>query len=285
MSAAAASPVNVPAQPIIPTEEIPAQLGPYLKIKGKFLNFFGVLYGIQSVLVLGVAWWIALTITELVCRATGWDPDRKFHDWVGKTWSRVNMIMGGCAPSTVTGRELLPPTGQAALFVSNHASWFDIPLVAQVIPNQFKFIAAFELRKLPLVGQQLMDGKHVLIDRSSRKGQLRSFKESVAYLKRGISIFAFPEGTRSRDGRLKPFKGGVFAMATKAGVPIVPLSICGTFSTYPSSAILPLLPNSKNLAVHVHPPIDSNGKTEEELEELTRSAIISKLPPESQPLP
>lgn len=120
---------------------------------------------------------------------------------------------------------------------------------AQIIPNQFKFIAAEELRGLPLVGQQLVDGKHVLIDRSTRRGQLKAFKESVAYLKRGISIFAFPEGTRSRDGKMIPFKGGVFSMALKADVPIVPISISGAFDTYPPSAILPLLPNSANLKV------------------------------------
>ena len=72
----------------------------------------------------------------------------------------------------------------------------------------------------------------------------------MGYLKRGISIFAFPEGTRSRDGRMIPFKGGVFAMALKANVPIVPISIRGAFDTYPPSAILPLLPNSDNLQAH-----------------------------------
>eukprot|EP00966_Prymnesium_polylepis_P061383 1424050-Prymnesium_polylepis.1 len=78
------------------------------------------------------------------------------------------MAVGGCAPSLVEGLENIPRTDQPALYVSNHASWFDIPLVAQVIPNSFKFIAAAELEKLPLVGQQLVDGKHVLIDRSTR---------------------------------------------------------------------------------------------------------------------
>ena len=115
------------------------------------------------------------------------------------------------------------PTHRAArrAQVSNHASWFDIPLVAQILLSQnFKFIAADELRGLPLVGQQLVDGKHVLIDRSTRRGQLRSYKESVAYLEEGIGIFAFPEGTRSRTGRMMDFKGGVFSMAMKAGVPL-----------------------------------------------------------------
>jgi len=256
---------------------LPEELGPYLTIKGKSINLFGALYGVQSVLILGSIWWLALTATEAFCKATGWDEDRSAHDWVGKTWSRVNMAVGGCAPSVVRGLDNIPPKEQPALYVSNHASWFDIPLVAQIIPNSFKFIAAAELRNLPLVGQQLTDGKHVLLDRSSRRGQLTSFKESVAYLKRGISIFAFPEGTRSRNGQMMEFKGGVFSMAVKAGVPIVPISISGAYETYPSSAALPLLPNSENLKVVIHPPIAVDGKSEEELSELTRTAISSAL--------
>tara|TARA_B110001452_G_scaffold267217_1_gene276226 strand:- start:1642 stop:2667 length:1026 start_codon:yes stop_codon:yes gene_type:complete len=158
---------------------LPEELGPYLTIKGKSVNPFGALYGVQSVLFLGSLWWLALSLTETVCEATGWDEDREFHDWVGKTWSKVNMAVGGCAPSVVSGQENVPPKGQAALFVSNHASWFDIPLVAQCIPNHFKFMAAEELRNLPLVGQQLRDGKHILIDRTSRRDQLKAFKGSV----------------------------------------------------------------------------------------------------------
>ena len=74
-------------------------------------------------------------------------------------------------------------------------------------------------------------------------------------------------------------------MATKAGVPIVPITITGAYETYPSSAILPLLPNGENLKVHIHPMINGEGKTEAEIEELTRNAIMSLLPPENLPLP
>lgn len=329
---------------------LPEELGPYLTIKGKSVNPFGALYGVQSVLFLGSLWWLALTLTEAVCEATGWDEDREFHDWVGKTWSRVNMAVGGCAPSVVSGQENLLPKGQAALYVSNHASWFDIPLVAQCIPNHFKFMAAEELRNLPLVGQQLRDGKHIMIDRSSRRDQLKAFKASVRATpklrpqssprKTCWLTFAHPR-LRSRrwstssvaspslrsprapahamagscpsraeclrelpDGQTHaPARAACPArarsahaprqyvrtthgrMATKAGVPIVPITITGAYETYPSSAILPLLPNGENLKVHIHPMIQTDGKTEAELEELTRNAIVSLLPPENLPLP
>ena len=126
------------------------------------------------------------------------------------------MWVGRCGPKVIDGTEHLPPRGKAALLVSNHNSWFDIPMIAQAVPNPFKYLAAAELKTLPLVGQQLAHGNHVLIDRSTKRGRFRAFKESVAYLQRGVSIMAFPEGTRSHDGTMQPFKGGVFSMALKA---------------------------------------------------------------------
>ena len=126
------------------------------------------------------------------------------------------MWVGRCGLKVIDGTEHLPPRGKAALLVSNHNSWFDIPMIAQAVPNPFKYLAAAELKTLPLVGQQLAHGNHVLIDRSTKRGRFRAFKESVAYLQRGISIMAFPEGTRSHDGTMQPFKGGVFSMALKA---------------------------------------------------------------------
>jgi len=254
------------------------QLGPHLSYKGKVLNWFGALY-ISQALFWAVFWSLSMSLSRAASAISNWDPKRTFFDHTGKLWSYWNMKVGGCAPALVTGLEHVPSEGQPVVFAANHASWFDIPLVAQCIPSTFKFVASESLKKLPLIGQQLLGGKHVLIDRRSRKSQYRSFKESVGWLKEGVSIMAFPEGTRSRDGRMaKKFKGGVFAMATKTQVPIVPISIVGAFSTFPPEALMPYGPKGRDLAVHFHPPIETAGRTDEELSELTRAAIASKLP-------
>ena len=257
------------------------QLGPHISFSGKVLNWFGALYVIQA-LTWAVFWTGFMTLARAISSISSWDQKRKIYDASGKLWSYWNMKVGSCAPHTVTGLEHVPPEGSPVVFAANHASWFDIPLIAQCIPSTFKFVASESLKKLPLIGQQLLGGKHVLIDRRSRKSQLRSFKESCAWLNDGVSIMAFPEGTRSRDGRLaKKFKGGVFAMATKTGVPIVPISLVGTFSTFPPEALMPYGPKGKDLAVHFHPPIETTGELEPgELEDLTRKAIASKLPPD-----
>ena len=167
-----------------------------------------------------------------------------------------------------------------------HASLTTLPLgvvspppLLQFVPTTFKFVASASLKKLPLIGQQLLGGKHVLLDRKTRKGQLHGFKASIDWLKKGVQIMAFPEGTRTKTGRMGKFKGGTFAMSTKTGAPIIPISLVGTFAMYPPEVMLPLRP-ARDLEIHVHPPIHPEGKTEAELEQLCREAIASKLPPE-----
>ncbi len=96
---------------------------------------------------------------------------------------------------------------------------------------------------------------------------------------------AFPEGKRSIDGRLMDFKGGIFSMAVKAKVPIVPISVSNTHAVMPSNALLPVQSGAGKLHVHVHSPIDVEGKSEDELAELVRTALLSKIPLDQHPMP
>ena len=95
---------------------------------------------------------------------------------------------------------------------------------------------------------------------------------------------AFPEGQRSKDGHLMDFKGGLFAMAAKTNVPIVPITLSHTHSVMPSNALFPVQPGSGKLHVHVHEAIDTSGKTEEELVALVRESFLKTLPLEQHPL-
>lgn len=123
-----------------------------------------------------------------------------------------------------------------------------------------------------------------MIDREDRKSQLRTFKEGVQWLKDGVPLMAFPEGKRSHDGRLMPFKGGIFSMAVKAGVPIVPISISNAHAIMPSAALFPVQKGKGKLHIHVHPPISIEGKSENELADLVKVALLSKMPLEQHPL-
>jgi 1-acyl-sn-glycerol-3-phosphate acyltransferase len=124
-----------------------------------------------------------------------------------------------------------------------------------------------------------------LIDRDDRKSQLRTFKESIAWLQKGVPIMAFPEGMRSRDGRLMEFKKGLFSLAVKANVPIVPITLCHTHAIMPTYSFFPVQGGRGKVHAHVGDPIYPMGKTEMELEQLVRNEFLAHLPPDQLPLP
>lgn len=93
-----------------------------------------------------------------------------------------------------------------------------------------------------------------------------------------MSLIAFPEGRRSDDGRLLDFKGGLFALAVKTKVPIIPITLAHTHAVMPSNSLFPVQPGSGKLHIHVHTPIDPEGKTDKELEELVKETFLSTLP-------
>lgn len=95
---------------------------------------------------------------------------------------------------------------------------------------------------------------------------------------------AFPEGQRSKDGHLMDFKGGLFLMASKTGVPIIPLTVSHTHAVMPSNSLFPVQTGSGKLHVHVHEAIDTTGKSEAEMEALVRAAFLKTLPLEQHPL-
>ena len=160
----------------------------------------------------------------------------------------------------------------------------DIPVLCTVLDPVFKFIAKGELAKVPCIGTQLSGGEHIMIDRDDRKSQLRTFKETISWLRKGVPIMAFPEGQRSYDGRLMDFKGGLFLAAVKTGVPIVPITISHAHAVMPSNSFFPVQSGRGKLHVHVHDQIDTAGKNEDELVEAVRSAFISTLPAEQHPI-
>lgn len=123
-----------------------------------------------------------------------------------------------------------------------------------------------------------------MIDRDDRRSQLKTFKDGIGWLKKGVPIMAFPEGKRSPDGRLMEFKGGLFSMAIKTKVPIIPITIRHANSVMPGNALFPVQTGRGKLHVHVHDSISTEGKTDEELVELVREAFLSTLPFNQHPI-
>lgn len=149
--------------------------------------------------------------------------DQKAREWMGDL-----LKLAGCKV-TVEGLENVPKD-RAVLFVSNHQSNFDIPLMLTQVPGKKGFIAKIETLKLPIIRDWMRYMNCVFMDRADIRKQVKSISEGVQILKSGHSMVLFPEGTRSPDGVLLEFKPGGMKLATKSGVPIVPVAIDGSMN-------------------------------------------------------
>lgn len=170
------------------------------------------------------------------------------------------------------------------MYVPNHCSFLDIFVLSAYMPRRFKYISKIEILRIPLIGWAMGFAKHIAISRMDRASQLKTLKDAIETLKDGNSLVTFPEGTRSKDGRVAEFKKGPFTMASRAGVRIVPISIVGTHLFQPPGAFVPYA-SPRGVRVVIHPPIDAPAeKKESESLEAARKAVISGLPPSMHPL-
>jgi 1-acyl-sn-glycerol-3-phosphate acyltransferase len=169
------------------------------------------------------------------------------------------------------------PAHTACIFMSNHVSNLDPPALIPRIPGRTSAFVKSSLMKIPVLGYGMKLGDFVPVDRD---GRVESAKESVAVarrvLEKGIHITTFVEGTRSRDGRLLPFKKGPFYLAMEAGAPCVPVSIHGTENMMAKGSMR-VRPGTAYITFHQ--PLDpARFSTREELMEAVRAAIASALP-------
>ncbi len=158
------------------------------------------------------------------------DSSGHFAHWCARTWSRLILVTTGVRV-TVDGLERLEP-GRTYVFVSNHQSIYDIPILFWSLPYQLRIIAKESLGDFPFLGWHLRRTGHMLVDRR-RPDRARIFGWASRLTSNGLSLIVFPEGTRSRDGRVARFKGGGFLLALQAGLPVVSMGGCTTRRTRP----------------------------------------------------
>lgn len=183
----------------------------------------------------------------------------------------------------VEGVENIPPG--ACVFVANHASYVDPPAVVRAIPRRIAILAKKSLFRLPVVGWAFRLARFVPVDRANREAAIGSVDQAVRALREGTSFLIYPEGTRSADGRLKPFKKGAAVMAIKAGVPLVPVSVTGAHRIMGRGKIA-LHPGE--VVVRFGAPIEPYSYTFEQRDELTarvQAAVAAGLPSDQQPNP
>uniref|UniRef100_A0A7N0V7E9 1-acyl-sn-glycerol-3-phosphate acyltransferase n=1 Tax=Kalanchoe fedtschenkoi TaxID=63787 RepID=A0A7N0V7E9_KALFE len=178
---------------------------------------------------------------------------RRAHHLVAKIW----------ATCTVTpfykvqfeGLENLPKPETPAVYVSNHQSFLDIYTLL-TLGRSFKFISKTAIFLIPIIGWAMFLMGTIPLKRMDSRSQLDCLKRCMALVKNGASVFFFPEGTRSRNGKLGAFKKGAFSIAAKTGVPVVPITLEGTGNIMPAG--METILNSGSVRVIIHKPIEGN---------------------------
>jgi 1-acyl-sn-glycerol-3-phosphate acyltransferase len=176
-----------------------------------------------------------------------------FAHGCARTWSWLILATTGVSVQ-VKGLEHLP-RDRTFIFVSNHQSIYDIPVIFATLPYQLRIIAKESLGSFPFLGWHLRRNGHLLVDRRNpdRAGILRRWRALVGD---GLSLIIFPEGTRSADGRVGRFKAGSFLLAVEAQLPVVPISIDGTRDVMRKGRLM-TCPGDSRLVVHE--PIETAG--------------------------
>ena len=141
-------------------------------------------------------------------------------------WAKIQLLVSGVRVK-VGGLEHLDKE-TPYIYMSNHQGSYDIFALLSCLPVQFRWIAKKELFAIPILGWAMGAANYISIDRSGRRRALESIERAARKIKGGVSVVIFPEGTRSRDGSIQPFKRGGFTLALKSGVPIIPITINGS---------------------------------------------------------
>ena len=206
-----------------------------------------------------------------------WPFDRtgEMQHWCARWWCRL-VAWSIFARIHVYGTENVN-ANQNYVYMANHSSLIDTPALFAYLPYQFRIMAKKELFYIPFMGWHLWSAGNFPIDRSDPRKTANSLRRVIDGVRGGKSLAVFPEGTRTPDGRLQEFKHGAFKVAVRAGVPIVPVSIRGTFELLPKTT---LAPRPGRVDVIIGTPIDTLGYSEKNLGDLiarTRDAIQANL--------
>ena len=200
----------------------------------------------------------ALT-TTIGCSLGG---ERIFSYYPGAWWSRFVCAISLC-PVKVIGREKLA-SKQSYIFVANHQGVFDIFLIYGYLGIPIKWIMKQSLRNIPLVGRACEKAGFIFVDSSSPVAASKTIREAEQRLKNGASIAIFPEGSRTRTGQMNKFKKGAFQVAIDMKLPVVPVTINGSYQVMPRTAFL-LRPHRMELIIH--DPIETQSLVSEDIRE------------------
>jgi 1-acyl-sn-glycerol-3-phosphate acyltransferase len=223
----------------------------------------------------GLRWLSYLLLVPLVGLATGffgcisllcglWDKSGRQQHFIARVWART-LLRISMSPVKVIGREKLH-IHETAVYACNHLSYMDTPVLFAWLPFQFRILAKQSLWKTPFIGWYLNRSGQVPVDSNSPRSLIASLNRGVATLKHGMPLVLFPEGGRAATGQLQTMMSGCAYMAIKAQVPLVPLTLIGTYELLPIH-VYALHP--RPLAIVVGDPIPTEGLTTRDADALT----------------
>jgi 1-acyl-sn-glycerol-3-phosphate acyltransferase len=191
---------------------------------------------------------------------------------IARIWARCLLLISGINVSVKGYHNISPQTPY--IYMSNHLSNFDIPVLLAYLPVQFRWLAKAELFKIPIFGYAMHRAGYISINRSDRKSAIKSLNQAARNVKNGTSIMIFPEGTRNIKPAIQSFKKGGFFLAVDSGVPIVPVIINGTWKVMPKDRIRI---QSGDVVLDIAEPIETSAydrKTKDDLMKKVRQVII-----------
>ncbi|NYF91872.1 lysophospholipid acyltransferase family protein [Tunturiibacter empetritectus] len=253
------------AQPILSVEEPDLPASPFISKQPPF----------------ALRWLSYLLLIPLVGLATAffgcfsllaglWDKSGRQQHAIAHVWART-MLLFSLSPVKIIGREKLHEQ-ETAVYASNHLSYMDTPVLFAKLPFQFRILAKQSLWKIPFIGWYLNRSGQVSVDSNSPRSLVASLNRGVATLKQGLPLVLFPEGGRAATGQLQTMMSGCAYMAIKAQVPLVPLTLIGTYELLPIH-VYALHP--RPIFIVVGDPIPTTGLNSRDADALTRRLYAS----------
>lgn len=190
---------------------------------------------------------------------------------VARAWARSLLRIAG-VKVTIEGLDRIQPGGNY-VFVSNHVSYMDIPVVLGNVPEQFLFLAKAELFEIPFLGTHLRTAGHVMVPREDPRSAIKTLQHTAALLHHGRSTLVFPEGGRSESGELQEFKDGAAFLAIRAQIPVVPMAMTGMRHILRMHT---LTFHRGHVKLRIGEPISTEGMTTHQRAELT-AAVRQKI--------
>ncbi len=216
-----------------------------------------------------IGYWVALVIFTILFSvialfASYLDSNGDSAHQVARLWGKTILFFSGVKVKLSSEVKSLS-FGRSYIFMANHQSAFDIFTLLAGLSIPFRWLAKEELFRIPIFGPSMRRAGYIPINRDSPRDAIGSLNKAAQIIRKGVSVVVFPEGTRSEDGKLLPFKNGGFVLAIKSKSPIVPTAIIGTFQVKPRGRFSV---HPRTVYIHLGIPIETEGYTTRDKDEL-----------------